>query len=165
MWLAISLYFMQRLGAATIFGVALGLAVLLSTAIYLRREAKRWPQVPDDPAVSRAFAWINAIQWLAVFVVASLLARLRLYAYIPPAITAIVGLHMFPLARIFHYRPHYRSGAIMLAWAVASAVFVPVEYLPGVASVGTGMLLWFSASVTLTLALRDARQSAVPLTS
>ncbi len=164
-WLASSLSFMQWLSAATISGVLLGLAVLISTAIYLLREAKRWPHVPDDPAVIRAFAWINAIQWLAIFVVAFVLARLRLYAYIPSAITAIVGLHMFPLARIFRYRPHYRSGAIMLAWAVASVVFVPLDYLPSIAAFGTGILLWFSASVTLILALRDARQSAVALTS
>ncbi|MGD0800501.1 MAG: hypothetical protein ABR906_04220 [Terracidiphilus sp.] len=161
LWLALSLYFMQRLDAATISAVALGLATLLATAIYLFREAKLWPSVPDDPAVGRAFAWINAIQWLVVFVAASVLARLRLYAYIPSAITAIVGLHMFPLGRIFHYPQHYRSGAIMTAWAVVSAIFIPVEYLPSTAAFGTGLLLWFSAVVTLALALRDARQSVV----
>jgi hypothetical protein len=95
--------------------------------VYLFREAKRWPRVPDDPAVGRAFGWINAIQWIAVRAVAFTLAKLRLDAYIPSAITAIVGLHMFPLARIFRYPAHYRAGAILLAWAVASVVFVPVD--------------------------------------
>jgi hypothetical protein len=80
--------------------------------------------------------------------------------YIPSAITAIVGLHMFPLGRIFHYPAHYRAGAIMLAWAVASVVFVPVEELQGIAALGTGVILWISAAVTLALALQAARQSA-----
>jgi hypothetical protein len=148
---------MHRLGAVTISGVALGLTILLAGAFYLLSQSKRWPRVPDDPAVGRAFAWINAVEWLAVFVAASMLARLRLYAYNPSAITAIVGLHMFPLACIFRYPQHYRSGAIMTAWAVASVLFVPVEYLPGVTGLGTGVLLWFSATVTLAKAISTLR--------
>jgi hypothetical protein len=48
----------------------------------------------------------------------------------------------------------------MLAWAVASVVFVPVEDLQGIAALGTGVILWISAAVTLALALQAARQSA-----
>jgi len=160
LWLFLSLYARQILNVATVSSVVLGLTTLLLAALYLFRLAKRWPSVPDDPAVGRAFAWINAIQWLAVFVVASVLARLKMSVYIPSAITAIVGLHMFPLGRIFHYPAHYRAGAIMLAWAVASVVFVPVEELQGIAALGTGVILWISAAVTLALALQAARQSA-----
>jgi len=34
-----------------------------------------------------------------------------------------------------------------------------VEQLQGIAALGTGILLWFSAAMTLVLALRAARQS------
>ena len=139
LWLFLSLYALQILSVATVTGLVLGLAILLLAAVYLFRQAKRWPRVPDDPAVGRAFAWINAIQWISVAVVAYTLTRLNMTAYIPSAITAIVGLHMFPLGRIFHYPAHYRAGAIMLAWAVASVVFVPVEELQGIAAFGTGV--------------------------
>ena len=161
LWLFLSLYARQTLSAVTVSGVVLGMLALILAAVLLFREAKRWPRVPEDPAVGRAFGWINTIQWIAVGAVAFTLARLHLDAYIPSAITAIVGLHMFPLGRIFHYPQHYRSGAIMTAWAVVSAIFIPVEYLPSTAAFGTGLLLWFSAVVTLALALRDARQSVV----
>jgi hypothetical protein len=160
LWLFLSLYARQILNVATVSSVVLGLAMLLLGALYLFRLAKRWPRVPDDPTVGRAFAWINAIQWIAVAVVAYTLTRLNRTVYIPSAITAIVGLHMFPLGRIFHYPAHYRAGAIMLAWAVASVVFVPVEELQGIAALGTGVILWISAAVTLALALQAARQSA-----
>ncbi|MGO9777640.1 MAG: hypothetical protein ACLQGT_06445 [Terracidiphilus sp.] len=160
LWLFLSLYARQILNAATVSGLVLGLTMLLLAAVYLFRLAKRWPRVPDDPAVGRAFALINAIQWIAVAVVAYSLTRLNMTVYIPSAITAIVGLHMFPLGRIFHYPAHYRAGAIMLAWAVASVVFVPVEELQGIAAFGTGVILWISAAVTLVLALQAARQSA-----
>jgi hypothetical protein len=159
LWLFLSLYARQSLSVVTVSGVVLGLLALILAAVSLLREAKRWPRVPDDPAVGRAFGWINAIQWIAVAIVAVTLSKLHLDAYIPSAITAIVGLHMFPLARIFRYPAHYRAGVILLAWAVASVVFVPVDDLQSITALGTGLILWISAAVTLTLAFKDARQS------
>ena len=163
LWLLLALYAMQMLSVATFAGVVLVVAALVTAAVYLFREAKRWPSVPDDPGVGRAFGWINTLQWIAVGAVAFTLARLHLDVYIPSAITAIVGLHMFPLGRIFRYPAHYRAGAILLAWAVASVVFVPVADLQSIAALGTGTILWLSAAVTLTLAFRAARRPAVPL--
>lgn len=163
LWLAISLYFMQQLSVATVAGVVLGLAALVLGALYVFREAKHWPRVPDDPAMSRAFKQVDKAEWIACAVVAFALGLLRLYMYIPAAITAIVGLHMFPLARIFHYPLHYATGAALVAWAVAGVVFVPVEALPNVSGFGTGVILWLSAAVMLGIALRDARQSVNPL--
>jgi hypothetical protein len=160
LWLVLALIARLQLGVATVCGVGLGLAALLAAAVYLRRLAKRWPHVPDDPGVGRAFAWINAIEWVAVGAAAFTLSKLHLDAYVMSAITAIVGLHMFPLGRIFHYPAHYRAGTIMMAWAVASAVFIPVEEMQGITALGTGALLWFSAVVTLVVAIPAARQSA-----
>ena len=52
-WLSLSLYALELLHATTLSGVLLGMAVLVLAALYLLREAKRWPRVPDDPAVGR----------------------------------------------------------------------------------------------------------------
>jgi hypothetical protein len=164
LWLLLALYAMQMLNVATVAGVVLVVAALVVAAMFLFRKAKRWPSVPDDPAVGRAFGWINTLQWIAVGTVAFTLAKLSLDAYIPSAVTAIVGLHMFPLGRIFRYPAHYRAGAILLAWAAASVVFVPIADLQSVAAFGTGMVLWISAAVTLTLAFRAARRPVEPLT-
>ena len=163
-WLALAFYALQRLSAATVSGILVGLVVLVLAAIFLLRVARHWPRVPDDPAMSRAFAWINAIQWIAVAVVAFTLNRLHLDAYVINAIIAIVGLHMFPLARLFRYPPHYVTGAVLVAWAVASAILVPTDHLQGVSALGTGFLLWFSAAFTLALAWSATRQSADSLT-
>jgi hypothetical protein len=160
LWLVLSLLARHQLRVDTVSGVALGLVALLLAALYLLRLAQRWPRVPDDPAVGRVFAWINAIEWIAVGLAAFTLTRLRLDAYVMSAITAVVGLHMFPLGRLFHYPAHYRAGAVMLAWAAASIAFVPVEDLQGIAALGTGVILWLSAAVTLALAIPAARQPA-----
>jgi len=159
LWLGLSLYALEWLSATSLAALLVGLAALVAAALQLMSEAKRWPRVPDDPKVGRAFAWINAAEWIAVGLTALALAKLRLDAYVMCAITAIVGLHMFPLGRLFHYPAHYRAGAIMVAWAVASAVLVPAEHLQGVSALGTGILLWSAAAVNLMIAFRDARRS------
>ena len=155
-WLA--LYAMEVLSAAAMSGVGLGLVVLLLAAGALFREAKRWPRVPDDPAVGRAFGKVNAVQWIAVAAVAFAFSRLHLDAYVPSAITAIVGLHMFPLARLFRYPMHNATGAALVAWAAFSAAVVPAEKMQGVAAMGTGLILWLAAALTLVAALNAARR-------
>jgi len=64
------------------------------------------------------------------------------------------------LARLFRYAPHYWSGAVLVVWAAASAVLVPYEHLQGITALGTGVILWINAAVTLALAIPAARQSA-----
>ena len=109
-------------------------------------------------------AWINAIQWTAVAIVAFSFAKLHIDAYVISAITAIIGLHMFPLARLFRYPIHYATGAVLVAWAAASAMLVPVEQMQGTAALGTGIILWLSAIVTLSIGVKVARQP-IPETS
>ncbi len=163
-WLFLALAAKQLITFATVSGVMLGMLFLFLTAFYLLRQSKRWPRVPDDPALRRTFMWVNAVQWIAVFVVAFTLARLRLDAYIMNAITAIVGLHMFPLARLFRFPPHYATGAILVAWAAASALVASAEQMQGTAALGTGIILWLSAVVTLSIGI-NAAQQPVPGTS
>jgi hypothetical protein len=158
-WLFMALVAKQRITLTTVFGVLLGMSVLFLAAFYLLRESRRWPRVSNDPAMGRAFGWINAIQWTAIALVAFSFAKLHIDAYVISAITAIIGLHMFPLARLFHYPMHIATGAVLVAWAAASAILAPAEQMQGTAALGTGIILWLSAAVTLTLALKAAQQS------
>jgi hypothetical protein len=158
LWLFLSLYARQIINLETVSSVLLGLALLLGGAVALLREAKLWPRVADDPAMGRAFTRINVIQWVAVSAVAFSFAKLHIDAYVMSAITAIVGLHLFPLARVFRYPLHNATGTLLVAWAAASVLIVPAEHLQGVAAFGTGLILWISAGVTLVLAMQAARQ-------
>jgi len=159
LWIALALYALQQLNSATVSGILVGLALLVLSALSLLRAAKRWPRQPDDPAIGRAFAWINAAEWIAVAAVAFSFAKLHIDAYVMCAITAIVGLHMLPLARLFRYTPHYWSGAVLVAWATVSAITIPTGNLQGISALGTGIILWLSATVTLALAWSAVRQS------
>jgi hypothetical protein len=69
---------------------------------------------------------------------------------------------MFPLARLFRYPMHHVTGAVLVAWSLVSIPLVPAEHLQGVAALGTGMILWMSAAVTLVLALRAAHRPVEP---
>lgn len=156
-WLLLGLYAKERLSAASLGLLACGTAALLCGAVFLLRRAKALPRTPADPAMARAFQWINIVQWAAVAVVAVAFARLHIDAYVISAITAIVGLHMFPLARLFRYPLHYATGAILVAWATASTLLFSKDEMQGSTALGTGLILWLSAFVTLALALRAVR--------
>lgn len=160
LWLLLGLYARLDLGLGKVSFVVVGTLSLVAAAMKLLREAKRWPLVPNDPAMGRAFMRINAIQWIAIGAIAFTFAKLHIDVYVMNAITAIVGLHMFPLARLFRYPVHHLTGALLVAWATVSISFVPAEQLQGIASLGTGAILWLSAVITLRLAFRAARQSA-----
>jgi len=159
LWIVLALYAKQRLNLATLAWAASDFTVLMVMALWLVRQARRFPRVPDDPAQTKAFNRINAVQWVAVCVTAIAFARLHLDAYVMCAITAIVGLHMFPLARLFRYPLHYVTGSALAGWAAVSASLVPADQLQGTCALGTGILLWLSAFATLTIAATVARRA------
>jgi len=157
-WLFMALAAKEWIGIVTVSSVMLGMSILFLTAFYLLRQSRRMPRVPGDPAIRRAFVWINVIQWIAIALVILGFTKLHIDAYVTSAIAVIIGLHLFPLARLFHYPMHYATGAVLVAWAVASAIFVPVEQMQGTAALGNGVILWFSAAVTLAVGVNAARQ-------
>jgi hypothetical protein len=156
-WLLLGLYAKERLSPSTLSLLACGTAALAGGAFFLLRTARTLPRMPDDPAMARAFKWINILQWVAVGLVAFTFARFRMDAYVVSAITAIVGLHMFPLARVFRYPMHYVTGTALLGWAAASILFFPKDELQGSTALGTGLILWLSTMLTLALAMRAVR--------
>jgi hypothetical protein len=160
LWIGLALTAKEILTVANLTFAALDFVVLVSMAVLLLRKSKRFPSVTEDPRIGRTFNQINGAQWTAGGIVAFILARMHLDAYIPCAITAIVGLHMLPLARLFRYKMHYLTGSVLLVWAALSGILVPREYLQGTSALGTGIILWLSAFLTLSIAFTAARRSS-----
>ena len=160
LWLVLALYAKQWLTVDSGIAVACGAGLLVFGALALLRRARALPTEPENPALGRAFRRINIFQWIAVAVVAFTFARLHIDAYVISAITAIVGLHMLPLARLFHYPMHYATGTSLILWATVSALDFPIDAMQGSTALGTGIILWLSALGTILLAVRLLRAGA-----
>ena len=161
-WLFWSLVATHNIAAQSAIGVELGALMLVAVAVHVARLAKRWPRVAGDPKMGRRFAWINAIQWAAIVAVVLGFSRLHIDAYGASAVTAIVGMHYLPLARLFHFPLHYVTGAVLVGWGAVSALLFSRDVVQGVAALGTGAILWVSAAAMLVLVMRRmAAETAV----
>jgi hypothetical protein len=152
LWFLLGLAASERLSAVTAASLAIGLGALVAGALALRHRAASLPSMADPEErrrIGRTFGRVNALQWAAIVVIAVVLGRLHLDAYTPAAVTVVVGLHFFPLARLFHQPQHWLTGAVLVAWGLACLVFVPREVLQSTTAFGTGAILWAAAVVTL----------------
>jgi hypothetical protein len=73
-----------------------------------------------------------------------------------PAIATIVGLHLFPLARVFRYSMHYVTGTLLVLWSAASVFKLSRDNVASIGALGTSAILLLSAAYTLTNAARAA---------
>jgi hypothetical protein len=161
-WITLGQYVREQLSVGFFLGVAMFVVTMVVASTVLFRRASQYRRDPEDPRIVKAFHAINAMQWIAVFVVASLIHRYHRDEFTVSAIAFIVGLHFLPLARIFRYRPHYVTGLLLMAWAVWTAISIPADTLQGTCAIGTGFILWISATVTVLLALQlTGRRGAV----
>jgi len=160
LWLILGSYVRESLSLGLSLAIAAAFIALAATALWLMRQAGRFPRLPEDPQTSRSFHRINLIQWIAVGILAFTLARLHMDVYVVSVITAIVGIHLFPLAKLFRYPIHNVTGAALVVWASATVLFVPKEHLQSTTAIGTGAILWISAAITLALAVRLTRKTS-----
>jgi hypothetical protein len=158
-WLTLALYAREMVTPLSTAVIAAGLGLLFPACFWLFRQSRRFPARDENPAVSRAFRRINATQWITIALIAFGFARLHLNVYVISAITAIVGLHLFPLAKLFHYPVHYATAIALVLWAGISLLIAPLDQLQGITAMGTGTLLWLSAGTTLVLAARKIRSA------
>jgi Family of unknown function (DUF7010) len=107
-------------GVVTLGLVAAGTAIL--------RHAKSLPDSPSpgeaaqDNHISTYFGIIFGVEFGLIAVVAIWLSRIQAAAFIPPAIALIVGIHFFPLARLFRVPGYWITGALLCALALAALV-------------------------------------------
>lgn len=150
-------------GPAAVAPVVLAAAAALAFAagaVALFREAGRFPPV-TDPAdaergrrIGRAYGLTFGLEGLAIFVVAATLSRTGNVDFQVPAIALVVGLHFYPMARIFDRTVDLwiaswvvavaalGLAAVAAAWAAVPAVWsaVGVGTALGTAAYGVFML-------------------------
>jgi hypothetical protein len=160
LWIGLSLYASGRLNLVSGAWLFASLAAMLTVSLWLLRLARHFPRVPEDPAIGRRFNRINAIQWTAIAVVAFAFARLHLDTYVLSAITAIVGLHLYPLARLFRYPLHYVTAIALVLWAGLGCLIFPASHLQSATAAGTGIILLLSSATTQLVVMASLRRPA-----
>ncbi|MBW4050483.1 MAG: hypothetical protein HIU85_03325 [Proteobacteria bacterium] len=151
-WIILSLINGNFAPALYVPPVLITLLLLWRASIVLRRNAAA-ARSQMDPGyrrkIGRVFGIVNAVQWTLVFVAATLLPRFGLDWLIVPVIVIIVGLHFFPLARLFDRHLYYGTGIALLGWAVVIALVSRTTLVPMITAVGTGTLLWVTAAILM----------------
>jgi hypothetical protein len=130
-------------------GLVIGAALLLFVSALRVFRAQRdalvtLRQSPQSQRVRRQFRAINALQWIVAAVAVAVLHGLGLDVWTVPALMLVVGLHFLPLARVFHYRPHGLTGAVLIATAIIYPLVSPGGPASPIGSAVAGMTLWLA---------------------
>ena len=143
----------QPYPASSVFLVALG---LLAAILMVRRQAA--PSTPLNPSPDeqerasregRIFAWVNAGQGVAIFLMVQVCVNLHHAEYIAPLFALIVGLHFFVLAPALRAPTLWVTGGLMCFVVVVTLLTVPAARWGAVVSLGSGLVLWASAAYRL----------------
>lgn len=111
------------------------------------RRARRLPAEQPDSAVLRRFGRVVAAEWVAVIVAAAVLGNTGNAQWIPAVVCLGVGVHFFPLARMFRIGMYDVTGTVLVLLALVTMTVVPVADLPPalwnvVPGVGAAIALW-----------------------
>ncbi|AZM59682.1 MULTISPECIES: DUF7010 family protein [unclassified Streptomyces] len=142
-------------GTATdVVPVALEVAALLVTAVAIglgrRKDAAPSPRTVNLPANwARGVGLVNAAEAVAIAAVIAATAGSGHVRALPAAVALVVGLHFFPLARLYDQRQYRWTGALLSAVAlvglVLTAAGLPGETLRIVVGLGCALVLWGTA--------------------
>lgn len=157
-WIVLGLNSAQKLNPPVLALLSCFLSALVIASVYImRRTYKSLDRSPANRAAqkrtNRQFGLVNFLQWSLIFAAVYGLPRLGLTRWIVPAIVFIVGIHFFPLARLFKARMHYFVGAIIVVWAVIYPILFSVEKADSMGAIGMGAILWASAAFATWRAL------------
>jgi hypothetical protein len=150
-WIVLGLSSARKLNPLVLALLSCFLLALVIASVYIlqrthgsldRSQANRATQ----KKINRKFGLVNFLQWILIFAAVFGLPRLGLSRWIVPAIVLIVGLHFFPLAKLFKARMHYVVGAIAVAWAIIYPLLFSAGKGDAIGAIGMGVILWVSAA-------------------
>ncbi|MFS0728261.1 hypothetical protein [Paenibacillus sp. 1P07SE] len=157
MWAFTGFGGLQVLGSTALITIPLLPGTTLFMAgLFLVRTSRRLPPQADttDAAAGkktkRLFNLIFAVQGIAIAITVLLCVNTGRSELIPIIIALIVGLHFFPLARLFQVRLYYGTGGLLCLAAVATWLFLPAELTIGDYEIATYLTVTgFSSAIIL----------------
>lgn len=129
-------------------------AILVVWAIANLATLRHVPKVALDNRLRRFFriwfALIVAMEGTTIGVGAPILGHFHRPDLFGQWIGAVVGLHFFPLGKLFKLPLYYLTGAAISLAAFGSLLIPPGPIRSAVSAGGTGLALWITALVILT---------------
>lgn len=126
-----------------------------------RRRRSKNPGRPErNAAIGRQFMWVLIAEVAAFVAIGWGCSALKRFDLIALGVAAVVGLHFFPLARIFRAPQYYVTGSAIVIWCVVSWVLFRAYRMDTSAAIGTGAILWLAGAYGLISA--RARRSSSP---
>lgn len=160
-WMGNGLAAMHHLNCISLAAIAAVLAALVVPAIRLLAAAKSASASEIDPVEQseskRAFWRVNAIQWTAILAAVVFFNLIHQGDFLVAVITFIVGMHLFPLARLSRYPAHTVTGLLLVVWAFILAAAFPGAMFPSVGAIGTATILLGSSAWAIWSASRVAK--------
>jgi len=134
--------------------IAVATAVLVSWAIANLAALRHVPRVALDKRLARyyriGYAIIVATEGAAISVGGPILGHFHRPELFGQWIGAVVGLHFFPLGKLFKLPLYYWTGAAISLAALGSLSVAGISLGSAVCAGGTGVALWITAMVTLS---------------
>jgi hypothetical protein len=151
-WMAAGLNTIPGMKLSVLTAVVLiGLGLFAAGWRQLRRAKQHAPtrKVTDtsiEAHRTKIFRNVNIAQWSACAVVVVILNILQRGEWIVPGIMLIVGLHFFPLAKLFRYKAHYATGSALVALASSYPFVAAAGPTSALGPIGAALILWLSAA-------------------
>lgn len=141
---------------------------LIVWAIILVRTTRKLPSSAAEEDHWRAvhkFYWLDVgLEWGLIGGVVFALAQFGRFDLAPQAFGVIIGVHYFPLGKIFRARQYYWTGGVMVTVALGSLLISRGQIRNVFGCVGVGLTLWVSCFAILcwiAAAVRSRTQSNV----
>jgi hypothetical protein len=93
----------------------------------------------------KAFRIVTLLEVLGCIIVVVLANIFRRPDSVAVGISLVVGLHFFPLGRIFGLASYYWVGTLIVVWGILSITALKSWNLTASAAIGTGLILWATA--------------------
>lgn len=136
-WMACGVTDLPLTPGRVLFATAVAVSVTFAVlGARMGRGAAGAPVTGTEPTAERKkkvgvrFALVVVAEWVAIFAIARVLVATDHAEAIPAFVAAVVGIHFFPLARLFGVRAYHATGAAMCASAAAAAVLAPLTSTP-----------------------------------
>jgi Ca2+/Na+ antiporter len=155
-WLLLAVYAFGRLSIPAACAIAVAIVLFVMAAMRLQRRGKAAGEnaVPEEEQKrnDRMFGIVNAVTWIAVFLVFQIFPRIGYPDLIFPAFALIVGLHFFPMPPLYRHRANLVTGACISLWAILCTLLFHGDNRIAFVAAGAGVILWVSAAWALKTA-------------